>query len=71
MVKNPIRIEARKMKNKIKKKILHILNKIKHPKIKEILTNSSREILSKNNKIIKKQKILLEKKLNKVLEKFQ
>jgi hypothetical protein len=62
MVKNPIRIEARKMKNKIKKKILHILNKTKHPKIKEILAaRSSREILSKNNKIIKKQKILLEK----------
>jgi hypothetical protein len=57
MVKNPNRIEARKMKNKIKKKILQILNKTKHPKIKEILV-SSRKILSKNNKIIKKQKIL-------------
>jgi hypothetical protein len=57
MVKNPNRIEARIMNNKKKKKILHILNKTKHPKIKEILARSCRKILIKNNKIVKKQKI--------------
>jgi hypothetical protein len=44
------------MKNKIKKKIIHNLNIIKQPKIKEILAKCRREILSKNKKIIKKQK---------------
>jgi hypothetical protein len=44
MIKNPNRIEARIMKNKIKKKILNNLKKTKYPKIKEILTQSRREI---------------------------
>jgi hypothetical protein len=57
MVKNPNRIEARIMYNKKKKKILHILNKTKRPKIKEILARSCRKILIKNNKIVNKQKI--------------
>jgi hypothetical protein len=57
MVKNPNRIEARIMNNKKKKKILHILNKTKRPKIKEIIARSCRKILIKNNKIVNKQKI--------------